>query len=295
MVHHSIEYLSALVDQGGPLPEDYPQLNGWIDDIAIKRRSGLISMEDTKKVIEVLGEAMTPITMQGFAYHKPHGYAGDFEIIDRIYQKYTCPDKTLTRWDNFWQAHPAAQAVRHRTAYLISLVFKSITEKRRPIHVLNLASGPSRDVYECCRLIDGVTFDCVEQDANAIAYAKTICTNYSARVRFHRANVIRYHPRQQYDLIWSSGLFDYFNDNLFSRVVRRYWKYLMPGGELVVGNFSTDNPSRNYMELFEWHLFHRTQDELCLLGEEAGIHSEAIRVTWEPLGVNLFLHMKHTS
>jgi hypothetical protein len=101
--------------------------------------------------------------MQGFAYHKPHGYAGDFEIIDRIYQRYACSDEMLTRWDNFWQAHPAAQAVRNRTAYLISLVFKSVTERRRPIHVLNLASGPSRDVYECCRLIDGVIFDCIEQ------------------------------------------------------------------------------------------------------------------------------------
>lgn len=290
-----INYLSAVVAQGGPRPEDYSQLNAWIDDIAIKRRSGLISAEDTKKVIEVLGEAMTPVTMQGFAYHKPHGYAGDFEIIDRIYQRYICPYGALHRWDNFWQNHAAAQAVRHRTAYLISLVFKSITEKRRPIHVLNLASGPSRDVYECCRLIDGVTFDCVEQDIKAIAYAEAICANYSTRIRFHRANVIRYHPRQQYDLIWSSGLFDYFNNNLFSRVVRRYWKHLSPGGELVVGNFSTDNPSRNYMELFEWHLFHRNQEELRLLGEEAEIPPEAICVTWEPLGVNLFLHMKHAS
>jgi extracellular factor (EF) 3-hydroxypalmitic acid methyl ester biosynthesis protein len=293
MMHHSIEYLSALVEQGGPLPEDYPQLNKCIDDIAIKRRSGLILMGDMKKVIEVLGEAMTPTTMQGFAYHKPHGYAGDFEIIDRIYQRYICPNEALHRWDNFWQNHAAAQAVRNRTAYLISLVFKSIIEKRRPIRVLNLASGPSRDVYECCRLIDGVTFDCVEQDTNAIAYAKAICTHYSARVRFHHANAIRYHPRQQYDLIWSSGLFDYFNNKLFSRVVRRYWKYLTPEGEFVVGNFSTENPSRSYMELFEWDLFHRSQDELRVLGEEAGIPPEAIRIRWEPLGVNLFLHMDH--
>jgi hypothetical protein len=66
-----------------------------------------------------------------------------------------------------------------------------------------------------------------------------------------------------------------------------------PGGEVVVGNFSTHNPSRAYMELLgDWSLTHRTEKDLVELAREAGADRGAISVEWEPEGVNLFLHVR---
>ena len=48
------------------------------------------------------------------------------------------------------------------------------------------------------------------------------------------------------------------------------------------------------MEIFgEWHLTHRSPEELCRLAMEAGFKKENIRVGREEENINLFLHLKH--
>jgi len=40
-------------------------------------------------------------------------------------------------------------------------------------------------------------------------------------------------------------------------------KLLEPGGELIVGNFSDNNPIRTMMEIYaQWYLIHRSKKEL---------------------------------
>ena len=45
---------------------------------------------------------MSLSTIQGFVYNKPHGYAGDFEVIDRIYNYHIAEPKHLSKWDTFF-------------------------------------------------------------------------------------------------------------------------------------------------------------------------------------------------
>ena len=67
---------------------------------------------------------------------------------------------------------------------------------------------------------------------------------------------------------------------------------VVPGGDIVIGNFSTKNPSKLYMELFEWNLHYRSPNTLRELAIEAGFKEENIEVKREDTGVNLFLHLK---
>ena len=61
---------------------------------------------------------------------------------------------------------------------------------------------------------------------------------------------------------------------------------------MIIGNFSTENPSRNMMELFgDWYLEHRSHSHLVDLALQAGIDRENIYVGEEAEGVNLFLHI----
>lgn len=162
------------------------------------------------------------------------------------------------------------------------------------IRVLNVASGPGRDMLRFFEghpaLRDRVWFDCVEQDAKAIAHASRVCDQYRDRIDFAHGNALTFATGQRYDLVWSAGLFDYFEDWAFGFMLRRLRALLNPNGELVIGNFSSVNPSRAYMELGEWFLKHRSPVTLEALARRAGFSSDQIAVRSEPTGVNLFLH-----
>nr|VFJ65759.1 MAG: hypothetical protein BECKFW1821C_GA0114237_100838 [Candidatus Kentron sp. FW] len=87
MKHHK-KYLQSLIRKGGPAPEDYYDLDAWIIEVWEQAKVGLIGEAERKDLIGLLGDAASVETMQGFTLQKPHGYAGDFEIIDRIYEHY---------------------------------------------------------------------------------------------------------------------------------------------------------------------------------------------------------------
>ncbi|MCB1097682.1 MAG: class I SAM-dependent methyltransferase [Verrucomicrobiae bacterium] len=123
-------------------------------------------------------------------------------------------------------------------------------------------------------------------------YAKNLCKEYGERISFHNSNALRYRSKRAYDLIWSAGLFDYFDDKIFVFMLVRLREMLSQNGKIVIGNFSTQNPSKHYMELFDWHLYHRSPQSLRYLAKRAGFNPESIKVRKESLGVNLFLHIQ---
>lgn len=121
-----IEFLQRLVDKGGPDAEDFYDLDAWIAEIAEHARKGNLQPDDLKHLRDVLGEAFTVETMQGFVFQKPHGYAGDYEIIDRVYTRYISDKAHLSKWDIYAQEHACAHAVRNRMQYLSQLLEKNM-------------------------------------------------------------------------------------------------------------------------------------------------------------------------
>ena len=133
----------------------------------------------------------------------------------------------------------------------------------------------------------------MDLDANAIEYAKNLLGSFSDLVQFTRANIFKFNATEQYDFIWSAGLFDYFNDADFVKVLAKIFSWCAVNGEVVIGNFSLENPTRSYMEkAYDWYLYHRSAAQLSDLASNAGIIPEHVEVRTEPLGVNLFMHMK---
>jgi hypothetical protein len=73
----------------------------------------------------------------------------------------------------------------------------------------------------------------------------------------------------------------------------RFHRHVASGRELVIGNFSTLNPTRAYMEVFgDWKLQHRSMESLHSLAIAIGADPLGIRVGHESEGVNLFLHIR---
>lgn len=289
-----IDYIRRLVAQGGPREEDDNELNAWMARAHAFAVAGQLLEQDKTELLEAFGASMSPLTMQGFAVNKPHGYAGDFEIIDRIYQHHVSVDPLLANWDRFFHRQAAPKAVRNRKTYFHRLLDHHDAAAGFP-RILKIGVGPGRSMFEwlSANPSSKATFDCVEIDPNAVRYAAELNHPFLDRIQFFRKNCLKFEPTQQYELIWAAGIFDYFDDATFLQMMQRLLAALAPGGELVVGNFADTSPSRPSMEFgLEWFLHHRSADKLVALATQCGVARERIAIGCEELGVNLFLHIR---
>ena len=291
LAYETYEFISYLSEKGGPDPSDYLMLNTLLKNFSWDKGNSLFSENHLQAIREAFGEALSPETLQGWAYQKPLGYAGDFQIIEKIYTHHTSSNPHLAKWDHFSHHQTGTKAIRNRISFFLDQVWKVKTQTSTDCHILNLASGPGRDMYETLNILgaSGIHLDCVEQDAHAINYAMNLCKDFLTHIQFFNKNVLRFTTNKTYHLIWSGGLFDYFNNSIFKRILRRLLSFLKTNGKLVIGNFSTTNPSRGYMDLVHWNLIHRTREELRQLARDCGVPDEKISIEQEPEGINLFL------
>jgi len=279
-------FIAKLFAKNGPDPSEYQLIFDLVDQIP-----------DSE--IDVFRKAMTPIlnpnTIIGFSFTKPFGYNGDFFIIEKIYQRYINPDEKYKKWDAYFHEFPAAIAVVNRKTLAID-IFEKLNNKSLGLkqNVMILGSGPVSETFEFFERNPNSTliFDMLDLDKRAIAYAKNKNKKHLKSMTFHNRNVIRHTPDKKYDLIWSAGLFDYFKGKHFVYLLKKYYEFLNEGGEMIIGNFNSNNPSRRIMEILgDWFLYHRSEDELKNFALQAGIDKSKIEVFKEPLGINLFLRV----
>jgi extracellular factor (EF) 3-hydroxypalmitic acid methyl ester biosynthesis protein len=293
-MRQEIEYLKILAEKGGPVESQYEELGKFYKSVNSRRKKGLLSESEVMAIWEALPDVyITKDTMQGYALLKPHGYSGDYVIIERIYQRWLSPKEHLVNWDRFFHAQEAPRAIINRKKYFLDIL-RALEEIDGKRDVLNIGCGPCQDIADF--LSEGesqIFFECVDYDKNAIEYShnKFKEKGFLKKIEFHRDNALRFRPPRQYDLIWSAGLFDYLDEKIFKMLLSRLLNFVKPGGEIVIGNFSLDNPTRDYMECGNWFLYHRSPDDLFKIACECGIPHDKIYVKSESLGVNLFLHI----
>jgi extracellular factor (EF) 3-hydroxypalmitic acid methyl ester biosynthesis protein len=292
-----VAYAEKMVAQGGPRPEHYASFKRWLSIVSEELRTGKILEQDLPLLRDAFGRALSLDTLQGFSLLKPHGYPGDFEIIDRIYLEHISEDPAMGNWDRFFHAQSAPRAVRNRKTYFVRLLHALVDNcKDASIPVLNVASGPARDILEYFSTNGHdhrLSFECIDSDKQAVRYAQGLCQPYLDRIEFREVNALRFCTENRYKLIWSAGLFDYFEDKGFKFLLERFLPLLDEDGELVIGNFSRANSTRNYMEMLgDWYLCHRDEPALIKLAQDCGVAREDIRIGREQEGVNLFLHIK---
>lgn len=258
-----------------------------LSTLAPEHREGLM-----KWCFELVGEKIESSTIMRHAREKSFGYPGDFQLIDWIYTNKPDSEGEGLLWDSLFLRQPGAQSIRNRKDILTKRIL-SAYEKHNRISGLNLACGPCREIMEIKHALNSngsnCSFHCVDHDKRAIAYAKRLI-NGNADITWDVANVFYIHPRQKYDLIWTSGLFDYLDDRLAIALIRRMWRWINKNGQIIVGNFHPSNPNRNQMEwCLGWFLNYRNKDDMLRICSKAGIPDDSVSVEYEPLGINIFL------
>jgi extracellular factor (EF) 3-hydroxypalmitic acid methyl ester biosynthesis protein len=233
----------------------------------------------------------------------PRGYPGDFETVEYLVQQQNrAPRGTLAFWlEQYALQSPIAQQHRNKVHLQARAILETVWRPpvgSRESRVLILAAGGSPDLREIQSLAAGAPFRAVllDQDEAALAFSASRLAALGDRVSYVCRNVVRglrdvtddEHP---YQLVLAGGLFDYLPDKVAGMVLRHARERLLaPGGRIIFTNIAHPNPYRLWIEyLAEWHLIHRTEDDVRDLCIDAGFSNGSVTVSREGTGLTMIV------
>lgn len=257
-----------------------------------------------------------------FAYrtfHKPLGYAGDYEMVDMMMRS-PCEGSTLfAKVLNVWLLGQApASAHRNRVEYLARKLLEETVRVQaagRRLRVYDLGCGPAAEIQKFMReqpVSDRADFTLLDFNEETLSHARSILENVrransrSTSLQFLKRSVqqllketarsVQRTAANQYDFIYCAGLFDYLSTAVCKRLMNIFYEMLAPGGLLVATNVTAvlndSRPFRHSMEyILDWHLIYRDAPEAETFAPDAA-PKDACKVLVEETGVNLFVEVR---
>ncbi|HTV39618.1 MAG TPA: hypothetical protein VMF08_03510 [Candidatus Sulfotelmatobacter sp.] len=274
--------------------------------------------EDEKSIyMDYMRQRLHPLVLSApFANHtitKPHGYAGDFEVVTMIERDDFEGDSLFAKIVHKWFVQqPPAQAHRNRFQYLARRIDAEVhraVRSGRAAKILNFACGPAVEVRHFVshsRLANEAEFTLEDFEDKALAHCRealhqilnsrrldTLVTCKKKSIfQFIKESQTASASRKQFDLVYCAGLFDYLTENTCKQLTNIFYDLVLPGGLLLVSNVNCVNPLRYGMEhLLDWHLIYRNEAEMRILAPDTSL-AENARVYADETGVNLFLEIR---
>jgi extracellular factor (EF) 3-hydroxypalmitic acid methyl ester biosynthesis protein len=248
-------------------------------------------------------------------YHKPLGYAGDYEMVNMIVRDPFEGGSLFAKVMNLWfLSQWPARAHRNRIHYLKELLVQESLRAARlgqPLRVLNLGCGPAREIQEFLAespLCDSAQFTLLDFNDETVLHASRVLEDLKRQ--YGRRAVIRVQKRSvqhvlkeslrsvsgaggaHYDLIYCAGLFDYLPDRTCRQLMSIFYDWLAPGGLVAGTNVDACKPFRHMLEfVLDWHLIYRNPSTAAaLLPSQA--RAEVRTIKTDPTGVNVFLEAR---
>jgi extracellular factor (EF) 3-hydroxypalmitic acid methyl ester biosynthesis protein len=293
-------YAAMLDECYARLNEEWDPLRLRANELTVGLRSDPERMKAAKRFTELV---VTPELVGGPAwqrsYTKPLGYPGDYEIMNYFYAQAwegnTAFEKVLHR---LMTRHPLAACVIPRMEMLRDAIAETVErqkERKEPVRIASLGSGPAREVEEYLRSTQPrqpIHFLLIDQDERALSYAhgklyplavespSTVgveCWFLSFSQLIQNFDFLRHMPPQ--DLIYTAGLVDYLKRSTAKTLIKVLFAHLAPGGRLVVGNMLA-RPDVNWTPEFvlDWQLIFRTESEMLELASELGAVKTELRL-----------------
>ncbi len=243
--------------------------------------------------------------LQNRARTKPLGYAGDHQILARMAEQICCDHPLGRLFDDHFLRLAAPRAVRERLHHVAGTLAARCLEHRGPTYrVVSVGSGPGIDIQTALAALPQserkkVEITLLDLDPEALEHASERILELvpERNLIARRENLYRLASNASLaaeldgvHLVICTGFFDYLRDDVAVELLRLFWKWLAPGGRMLVGNFAPHNPTRAYMEwIGNWYLTYRRAEELRDLALEAGLSTPQFDIQTEHTGVDLFL------
>jgi extracellular factor (EF) 3-hydroxypalmitic acid methyl ester biosynthesis protein len=206
------------------------------------------------------------------AFTKPRGYAGDAVMLDYVYQ--TMPTTHVSPMGaGIFQATTRVSmglSVVYRKALLNAYINDTVSH-HYPFRILSVASGHCRELADSLALEPAFEGQFFALDADALSCAEVSKTYATDKVQVIHASVKdllsgKLELGDNFDFIYSAGLFDYLPTPSASALVQLLSSKLRHDGRLLIANFVPQSFGRGYMECFmDWKLIYRTEEELVAL------------------------------
>jgi len=222
-----------------------------------------------------------PFTYRAFS--KPRGYAGDAVLMDYIYGEEEKRDAPECSWvgERIYHSTASSSACRgvmERRGFTADVIDDIARNADRP-SVLSLAAGHLREAGISSAVarqrldrfvaIDSDS-DSLDEIQRSYPRANIECVHASAR-RIITGKI----DVGQFDLVYSSGLYDYLNDSIATRLTTKLFSMVKPGGILLLTNFLPSIECVGYMETFmDWNLIFRNRFQM--MGLTADIPEDQI-------------------
>lgn len=310
------QYLANHPDEWGKFQHEFnSEIDAIFRDIMIYEKKNLTegNVEKVYKLKKLFTRKIRKLLYRKeyfeWSMKRPLGYAGDYKIIDDIYRNNPKTTGFERLFDNYFLMCPISAGVRNRKEDFKRLVSDLIKERRKKnVRIMSLACGPCRDILEMLSTemvpVESVVFDCYDHDERALKYAKELLKSFS-NVNFIVENVLRMAAtkhialkiKKRYDVIYSTGLFDYLNDKISVRLIANLKTLLKIDGVLLVSNVRDkySNPSSHYMEWTgDWDLIYRDDEEFKDLFVQGGFRKSEIKLQYEQQGIMQYIIAANT-
>lgn len=254
---------------------DYPLAFQYLTD-KLSKLYDSVNKNDLSSIRDIVREhpifhvcQQDPYTNRAFT--KPRGYAGDATMLDYVYSGTPPPQATphgLGIFKCTTQSSMGLSVLFRRT--LLTAYINNAVLKDQSARILSIASGHCREVSGSIVLSDTYKGDFIAFDQDDISCSEVDYV-YHGKVKTIVSKVKNIWPPSslelgQFDLIYSSGLYDYLPNSHALKLSNALKARLKPRGRLVVGNFSPTSTGRGYLDLImDWRLIYRNQKELINL------------------------------
>lgn len=249
------------------------------------------------------------------ALEKPHGYAGDFEMMNQVYRDQYEGTTLFAKLIHRYTVNEfAAKSVRERRQYLcdqLRTYLLSCSGKKTNINICSLASGPALEIVDLLKnfpeiSVGELNITLVDQDVESLLDARRNISNAMNRIPIpiklkclpigvksilEGASEASDFLGNQYDFIYTAGLYDYLMDPVAIMLSQIVYERLKNNGTLLIGNFHPDTPTRAICEFsVDWQLLYRDEDDMKKITEAT--KPREYKISTDSQGYVVYTNMK---
>lgn len=269
-----------------------------LNDLTKNLSTKLISSEIREECFQhPIAKLLLQEPMTKWSFQKPRGYSGDAELIDYMYRLKSCRiDDTYIGRELYGILSCAGSvaAVRWRANHMAESIDNIQRKLGRKIDLISVASGHLRELGYIKNAEEKINrFVCIDQDAQSNEELKRTYNKYSflevidSSITYIVKNKL---ADQKFDFIYSSGLFDYLNDKVATKMIERLYGNLREGGEMIIPNFLKGISEKAYMETFmKWNLIYRNDEDMLALIADLDIPRSNQEIYHDEMGKVVYL------
>jgi extracellular factor (EF) 3-hydroxypalmitic acid methyl ester biosynthesis protein len=232
------------------------------------------------------------------ALSKPRGYAGDYQMLNAIYDAVPRSKGLGGYLDRYFLNTALGRAVPARLRLARSFLLNELARRHGDVAVLNVACGPCREYLGGLGPArDGsTTVTLIDNDPLALDYVQANVApliGEGARFNFVRYNALRMTSAAvnverfgRSDIIYSVGLCDYIPDKYLIPLLQGWRESLHEGGVVYVAfKDSRLYSTPEYQWLVDWFFLQRTAEDCQDLFRQAGYDIDELATERDETGI----------